>query len=172
MSLTADGQRIFSLGCGNGFVEADLARLNRTVRAIDYNKEAVELTRGKGVDAFAADYYTLNPADIADEDVIYADGFLGHLFDSQESVQPALGKLASLCPKSGAYLVISNDAPKSKQALFAPHERLQDFWLLSKDYLAGELASFGWQLVESYYFPYIRPISGMRNRTICVARVP
>lgn len=170
VSLSADGQKVFSLGCGNGFVEAELACLNRKVLAIDCNEEAVELSRRKGVDAFAADFYALE--DLADADVIYADGFLGHLFDARDGFRPSLGKLISLHPKSGAYLVISNDAPKDGQVCFAPHERLPDFWLIAKDYLAQELAGFGLQPVEAYYFPYVRPVSGMRNRTICVARVP
>ena len=38
--------------------------------------------------------------------------------------------------------------------------------------LAERLVSSGIDVLESYYFPYVRPISGLRNRTICVARVP
>jgi SAM-dependent methyltransferase len=172
LSLTACKQKIFSLGCGNGFVEGELARLDRHVGAIDFNEEAVELTREKGVDAFAADYYSLLPADVADTDAIYADGLLGHLFDPQDGIRPALAKLDSLRPKPGAYLVVSNDAPGDGQAPFAPHERVQDFWFISRSYLAEELSSFGLLPVENYYFPYLRPLSGMRNRTICIARIP
>ncbi|MBV9160723.1 MAG: class I SAM-dependent methyltransferase [Pseudonocardiales bacterium] len=172
LSLTSGEAGIFSFGCGNGFVEGDLAGLDRKVRAIDFNEEAVELTRKKGVDAFAADYYTLTPEDIADADAIYADGFLGHLFDADDEITPALSKLESLTPRSRAYLVFSNDAPQDRQVPFAPHERVEGFWFLSKDYLQEKLASFGFVPLESYYFPYLRPISGMRNRTICIARVP
>ena len=30
---------------------------------------------------------------------------------------------------------------------------------------------FGYTIIEAYSFPYERPLSGLRNRTICVARV-
>jgi len=172
LSLTRDGDTIFSVGCGNGFVEGDLARLERTVRAIDCNEEAVELTRKKGVDAFTADYFALEPADLAGVDLIYGDGILGHLFDPDEGLRLVLLKLASLDLKSGAHLVFSNDAPRDPKQEFAPHERVADFWFLSRNYLQKTLSSFGFEPVEDYYFPYLRPISGMRNRTICVARVP
>ncbi|WP_069768154.1 MULTISPECIES: bifunctional 2-polyprenyl-6-hydroxyphenol methylase/3-demethylubiquinol 3-O-methyltransferase UbiG [unclassified Streptomyces] len=172
LSLTQDGARVFSLGCGNAAVEGVVAGLNRVVRGIDFNEEAVGLARDKGVDAFTADYFSLLPSDVEGTDLIYADGFFGHLFDEKREIGPALDKLASLKPKSGSYLVVSNDAPADPDAPFAPHERVQDFWFLSKDYLQNRLADIGCTPVESYYFPYLRPLSGMRNRTVCVARVP
>lgn len=172
LSLTNDGTTIFSLGCGNGFVEGDLTGLGRKVRAIDLNEEAVELTRSKGVDAFTADYYTLLPENLGGVDLIYADGFLGHLFDPEEETGPALAKLKSLNPEPGSYLVFSNDAPQDRETAFAPHERVGGFWFISKDYLQERLELFDFVPVETYYFPYLRPVSGMRNRTICVARTP
>ncbi|MCT9008478.1 class I SAM-dependent methyltransferase [Streptomyces sp. NPDC054766] len=172
LSLTEDGASVFSIGCGNAAVEGVIAGLNRVVRGIDFNEEAVELARQKGVDAFAADYYKLLPSNVAGADVIYADGFLGHLFDSEKEMAPALAKLADLRLKSGTVLVFSNDAPQDPQVAFAPHERVEDFWFISKDYLQARLSDLGYVTVESYYFPYMRPISGMRNRTICIVRVP
>jgi SAM-dependent methyltransferase len=172
LSLTADGATIFSMGCGNGFVEGDLAKHDRVVRAVDCNEEAVELTRKKGVDAFTADFFALQPADVAGVDVAYADGLLGHLFDPEQRIAAALAKLASLELRSGAQVVLSNDSPRTADALYAPHERVANFWFLSRDYLRDSLSAFGFRSVEAYYFPYLRPLSGMRNRTICVARVP
>lgn len=172
LSLTKDGSSIFSIGCGNAAVEGVIAGLDRRVRGIDYNAEAVELARQKGIDAFVADYYTLLPSDVAGADIVYADGFLGHLFDSEKEMAPALAKLADLDLKSGSLLVFSNDAPPDPEAAFAPHERVEDFWFISKDYLQERLSDLGYVPVESYYFPYMRPISGMRNRTICIVRVP
>ena len=32
------------------------------------------------------------------------------------------------------------------------------------------LQRFGYTVVEAYSFPYERPVSGLRNRTICIAR--
>jgi len=169
LEVSDDGATVFSIGCGNGFVEADLLGRNRTVRAMDYNDEAVELTRRKGVDAFKADFFDLTPADLADVDVVYADGLLGHLFHPEKEVAPTLAKLASLAPKAGTRLVISNDSPRDPAAAFAPHEAVAGFWFVSKDYLAQQLAAVGFVPKESYYFTYDRPLSGTRNRTIVVA---
>lgn len=172
LSLTLDAANIFSLGCGNGFVEADLVQHNRTVRAIDCNEKAVALTRKKGVDAFTADFFALRPSDVVDTDAVYADGLIGHLFDAEGGINHALVKLVSLNLKPGAFLLLSNDSPRDPSVPYAPHERLKDFWFVSRGYLQDSLSSFGFETTESYYFPYLRPISGMRNRTICIARVP
>ncbi|HYI62219.1 MAG TPA: hypothetical protein VEW93_10485 [Acidimicrobiales bacterium] len=172
LSLAPAGARVFSFGCGNGFVEGDLVSAGLDVRAIDCNEEAVALTRRKGVDAFAADYYALEPADVAGTDIIYADGFLGHLFDADEELRPVLGKLADLQPRSGATLVFSNDAPGDGRAAFASHPAVEGFWFISKGHLSKSLAAVGFEPLESYYFPYSRPVSGVRYRTICTARVP
>lgn len=172
LSLSPDGANIFSIGCGNGFVEADLLRHDRSVRAVDCNSEAVELSRGKGVDAFTADFFALTPEDLAGADVVYADGLLGHLFDEAEEVRPALQKIKSLALSPGTRLVFSNDSPYDPAAAFAAHERVAGFWFVSCGYLSDELAAAGFEPTESYYFPYVRPISGLRNRTICIAQVP
>jgi SAM-dependent methyltransferase len=170
LAVSGRGETVFSIGCGNGFVEADLLGHDRKVRAMDYNDAAVELTRNKGVDAFTADFFDLTPADVADADVLYADGLLGHLFHPEREVTPALAKLAALRPRAGTRLVFSNDSPQDPAASFAPHERVEGFWFVAKDYLAEQLTTFGFTPLETYYFPYCRPISGPRNRTICVAR--
>lgn len=171
-ALTTEGSHVFSLGCGNGFVEGDLVRSGRDVRAIDCNDEAVRLTRSKGVDAFKADYFTLSPAEIASADLLYADGLLGHLFDQERRLAPAFSKLTSLSLRRGAYLVFSNDAPLDPEAEFSPHEHVKDFWFISKSYLGRSLMSCGFTVHETYYFPYLRPVSGPRNRTICIASAP
>lgn len=172
LSLTEPTGTVFSLGCGNAFVEGDLVAMQRTVKAIDFNDEAVTLAKNRGVDAYVADYFDLKPSDVAGADVLYADGFLGHVFSAEEAADPALSKLRDLGPRSGAYVVISNDAPYEPDTDYVPHERVAGFWFVSREYLQNELARFGFTPVESYYFPYWRPISGLRNRTICVARVP
>jgi hypothetical protein len=35
----------------------------------------------------------------------------------------------------------------------------------------ADRCSFGYTILEAYSFPYERPVSGLRNRTICVARM-
>lgn len=171
VGLTAAGAHVFSVGCGNGFVEGDLVRSGRDVRAIDCNEEAVRLTRSKGADAFTADFFALRPSDVSGTDVLYADGLLGHVFDRDRGLVPALTKLVELSMHHGAHLVLSNDSPPDPGADFSAHERVEGFWFISKDYLRRSLTSFGFDVLESYYFPYERPVSGPRNRTICVTLV-
>ncbi|WP_043661148.1 toxin biosynthesis protein [Nocardia thailandica] len=171
LSLTDEGERIFSLGCGNAAVEGALVEHGRKLGGIDVCAEAVDLARAKGVDAQVADFFDLTAQDLAGYTAVYADGFLGHLFDGREEIGPALRKLLDLDLEPGTLIVVSNDAPPDRRAPFTAHEKVSDFWYLSKDYLAHRLAATGLDVVESYYFPYIRPISGMRNRTICIARV-
>lgn len=172
LTLTEEASNILSLGCGNGFVEGDLVANGRNVKAVDCLEEAVELTRAKGVDAFVSDFFTLEPRHFEGIDVVFGDGILGHLFDPEQEMKPALTKLASLGLKPGSWLVFSNDSPREQGVQFAPHGVVPGFWFISRDYLQKSLGSFGFEPVESYYFPYLRPLSGMRNRTICVARVP
>jgi hypothetical protein len=172
LSLIPEGSKVFSFGCGNAAVEGALVASGRPVSAIDVCPEAVDLACLKGVDAFTTDYFDVSPGEVADSAAIYADGFLGHLFDSVTQVEPTLQKLKELELRSGTLLVFSNDAPPDRNTPFAAHEKVEDFWYLSKDYLAAQLGNAGFEVLESYYFPYVRPISGLRNRTICVVRVP
>ncbi|MGY6567909.1 MAG: class I SAM-dependent methyltransferase [Salinarimonas sp.] len=168
--LTGEGARVFSFGCGNAFIEADLVESGRVVTAMDCNAEAVGLAAAKGIDAFRADYFDLPADTLSGVDLVYADGFLGHVFDENRGLEPFFEKLDELGLTAGAHFVISNDAPMDPTERVAPHPRVDDFWFLSRSYLREALATRGFECLESYYFPYMRPQSGLRNRTICVAR--
>ncbi|SDW81514.1 hypothetical protein SAMN05444064_107120 [Pseudomonas syringae] len=171
-SITQEGATIFSIGCGNGFVEGDLVKARRRVLAIDFNDEAVTLSRKKGVDAYTADFFNLEPGALAGVKSVYADGLLGHLFHPKLELKPTFDKLKELNLESGTTLVFSNDSPRDPEALFAAHDKVDGFWFISRDYLRDALIEAGFRIEESYYFPYMRPISGLRNRTLCVALVP
>jgi SAM-dependent methyltransferase len=170
LSLTQPGDTIFSIGCGNGFVEAELVRRERSVRAIDCNEEAVRLTAAKGVEVAQADFFDLAPAALADVDLVYADGLLGHLFQPNSQLAAFMQKLRGLRLPHGSRVAFSNDAPRDPEVRFCPHERVQDFWFLSRTYLSAALAEGGFRVEESYYYRYARPLSGLRNRTICIAQ--
>lgn len=171
VSLAKAQDRVLSIGCGNGFVEAELSSRGLRVQAIDCNSEAVDLTAAKGVEAFMADYFSLPTGFLSSYDVVYADGLLGHLYDAQTGLEGFFQNLQRLRPHSRAWLVLSNDAPLQPGMEVAPHGRVSDFWLLSRGYLTRMLTRFGFENWESYHFPYFRPLSGLRNRTICIARV-
>jgi 2-polyprenyl-3-methyl-5-hydroxy-6-metoxy-1,4-benzoquinol methylase len=172
MTLSQPGDQIFSIGCGNGFVEASLVKGARRVVGIDCNEEAISLSRSKGVDAYRADYFDLPKATLAGFDVIYADGLLGHVYNNNSGLDIFFQKLEHLAPKPGAWLVFSNDAPRDPNDYVAPHDRLDDFWYFSRFYLVETLKKWNLHPYEDYTFPYFRPISGMRSRTICIGRVP
>ncbi|WP_447895001.1 hypothetical protein [Vreelandella sp. GE22] len=171
-SLTNEGETIFSIGCGNGFVEGDLVKAKRRVLAIDFNDEAVALSRKKGVDAYTADFFKLEPSALASTKSVYVDGLLGHLFHPELELKPTLDKLKELNMESGTTLVFSNDSPRDPETPFAAHDKVEGFWFISRDYLRDALIEAGFKVEETYYFPYTRPISGLRNRTLCVALVP
>lgn len=171
LSLTQQGSTVFSIGCGNGFVEAELVRRERKVCAIDCNEEAVQLTAAKGVQVSQADFFDLLPAAMSEVDLVYADGLLGHLFQPVSGLTAFMRKLRALGPRRGTWVAFSNDAPRDPEVEFCPHERVQDFWFLSKSYLSTVVSEAGFRVSECYYFPYMRPLSGLRNRTICLAQL-
>ena len=170
LSLPRSRERMFSIGCGNAFVEADLQARGLRVQAIDCNDEAVVLAASKGVEAFTADYHALSPGHLADFGVVYADGLLGHLYHPETGLTAFFETLHALKPAPGTWIVLSNDAPADPALSVAPHGKVQSFWLFSPDYLRDTAQRFGYTVIESYSFPYERPLSGLRNRTICVAR--
>jgi hypothetical protein len=172
LSLCKQQDRVFSIGCGNAFVEAELSAKGLQVHAIDCNEEAVALATSKGVDAFASDYGALPPGHLASFGAVYADGLLGHLYRPDSGLDGFFATLLALKPRPGAWLIFSNDAPPAAGVPVAPHGALGGFWLFSRDYLSQLLTRFGFVVWESYQFPYERPLSGLRNRTICIARVP
>lgn len=170
LSLAKPDERVFSIGCGNAFVEADVQARGLHVQAIDCNDEAVALAASKGVEAFTADYYALPRGHLADFGVVYADGLIGHLYDSETGLTTFFETLHALKPAPGTWLVLSNDAPADPSVGVAPHGKVQGFWLFSPEYLRDTAQRFGYTVIEAYSFPYERPLSGLRNRTICVAR--
>ncbi|MHC5655235.1 class I SAM-dependent methyltransferase [Stappia sp. ICDLI1TA098] len=172
VSLTQPGARIFSIGCGNAFVEADLVGGGRHVQAIDCNPEAVALATRKGLEAFVSDFFTLPDGHLSGFDAIYADGLLGHLYRSDTGLADFFGTLRRLAPKPGAWLIFSNDAPLETGHDVEPHRRVADFWMLSRARLVAELETAGYTAAEDYHYPYLRPVSGLRNRTICIGCVP
>ncbi|HEX3482336.1 MAG TPA: hypothetical protein VHT91_45280 [Kofleriaceae bacterium] len=171
LSLPRPHDHVFSIGCGNAFVEANLQSRGLPVQAIDCLEEAVALAASKGVDAFTADYHALPPGHLASFGVVYADGLLGHLYHPETGLTGFFETLLALKPSPGSWLVLSNDAPAQPGAGVAPHGKVPGFWLFSSEYLRDVAQRFGYTVVESYSFPYERPVSGLRNRTICVARV-
>lgn len=172
LSLTREQDKIFSIGCGNAFIEADLSDQGRSVHGIDCNSEAVQLASSKGVNAFKCDFFDLPDGYLSKFKLIYADGFLGHLYLPETRLDTFFSKLASLNVLPGTWIVISNDAPLTPNLLVQSHPKVKDFWFLSRSYLNSLLLAFGFYDIENYYFPYLRPKSGQRNRTVCIARVP
>lgn len=161
---------VFSIGCGNAIIEAMLAQQGRTVRAIDCNEEAVALACSKRVDASVADIMQMPVNALSDVSVLYADGLVGHLFDPVTGLGHFFNKIVDLGIKKGSYILISNDAPRSRYASYEQHARVKDFWYVSPEFLAKSLEDAGFRNLESYTFPYVRPKSGLRHRTICLAK--
>lgn len=52
-----------------------------------------------------------------------------------------------------------------------PHATLGGFWLFSREYVREACERAGYTVIECYSFPYERPLSGLRSRTICIAHL-
>jgi SAM-dependent methyltransferase len=163
--------RIFSIGCGNAFVERDLVSRGYRVDGIDWNREAVDLALAKGVGAMTGDFLQMPPSSLAEYDAVYADGLLGHLYDDGSGLAAFFAQLRRTEPQPGSWLIFSNDAPLDPAQTAQPHPRVDNFWLISRTLLTEVLQQEGYEVVEDYYYRYERPVSGERDRTICIARV-
>jgi SAM-dependent methyltransferase len=170
LEIARPGARLLSLGCGNAFVEARLVETGLDVTGIDCNEEAVGLAACKGVKAFNADYLELPPAFLTDFDIIYADGFLGHMYDPAAELSAFFEQLARLTPSAACAMVFSNDAPLDPRNWIEPHATAPNFWMLSRGFLTDAMRQWDYAAEESYYFSYRRPISGWRDRTIVISR--
>ncbi len=171
ISLVGPSASIFSIGCGNAFIEGELVKNGIKVDGIDFNQEAAELAVKKGVNATSGDYYNMKNGSFNEYDMIYADGLIGHLFKADQGLERFFEKMKQLDLKKGCRILLSNDAPLESEMDFAKNESVQGFWFLSIEYLKEVLEKFGYEVEDDYYFSYERPISGTRNRSICIARV-
>lgn len=160
---------LLSVGCGNAAVEAELAAAGCTVLGVDALEEAVTLARSKGVDVVCADVLAWTPP-AGPWPVIYADGLLGHLYEPDTGVRPALKRFRSWLPPDGGTLVISNDGPRT-DADVEPHPEVPGFAWLSPAYLCRQAKEAGFDDVSSSLFTYDRPLSGPRDRVIVTARI-
>jgi SAM-dependent methyltransferase len=158
---------LLSLGCGNGKIESGIAADSIRVLGVDALEEAVALARARGVDAVCADVLNWTPPP-GPWTVIYLDGILGHLYDRDTGVGPALKRFRSWLPEGGV-LVVSNDPPWDDSYEVQEHRDLPYFFL-SQAYMQGEVEACGLREVTSTVFTYEKPVSGPRDRIIVTAR--
>jgi 2-polyprenyl-3-methyl-5-hydroxy-6-metoxy-1,4-benzoquinol methylase len=159
---------LISVGCGNAAVEAGLVTAGYRVAGVDAMEEAISLARQKGVEVECADVFKWTPPP-GNWRVVYADGFLGHVFDPDQGLQPVLERMRSWLPPGNGALVISNDDPRT-DADTQPHAEVPAFTWLSGQYLKAQAEKAGFKDVWSTWFTYERPISGPRERVIVTAR--
>lgn len=167
--LTGTTDRIFSIGCGNAAIEGMLSSTGRSVSGIDRNAEAVRLAISKGVAATQGDFLQMPAGGLSNFDLVYADGLVGHLCNAHSGLGPFLAGIERARLRKKAKLLISNDAPRTRGAPLEPHGSVDGFWLVAHDHLAHRLRDIGFDILETYTFPYHRPQSGLRDRSICIA---
>lgn len=158
---------LLSLGCGNAAVEADLVSAGYRVLGVDAMPEAVELARRKGVETVQADLLTWTPPR-KEWSVVYADGLLGHLFDEEHGIRPALERIRSWMPEGKGTLVISNDDPRTDDETQA-HTEVPQFTWLSARFMKAQAEAAGFHDIWTTWFTYVRPVSGPRERAIVTA---
>lgn len=161
-----DDAGLLSLGCGNGKIEAGLAGEGVRVLGVDALEDAVALARSRGVEAVCADVLSWTPPP-GPWTVIYLDGILGHLYDPETGVAPALARFRSWLPEGGV-LVVSNDPPWDDSEVQV--HRDMPYYFLSQRYLDREVASCGFREVTSTVFTYEKPVTGSRDRIVVTAR--
>ncbi|MFD5029797.1 class I SAM-dependent methyltransferase [Streptomyces sp. NPDC058220] len=163
-----DSKKLLSLGCGNAMIEAELASQGYDILAVDAMPEAVELARKKGLTSLRADVESWAP-EAGAWPVVYADGLLGHLYDSATESLPVLGRIRSWFTGGGT-LVVSNDSPRSGGAVEAA-PGVDAFYWLSGEYLVEQAYAAGFSYATCETFTYARPISGERHRAVLIAQV-
>lgn len=157
---------LLSLGCGNAKIEAGLAEEGVRVLGVDALEDAVALARARGVEAVCADVLTWSPPP-GPWTVIYLDGILGHLYDRETGVGPALQRFRSWVPEGGV-LVVSNDPPWDDSEVQV-HKDLP-YYFLSQAYLHGQVEACDYRDVTSTVFTYEKPVTGPRDRVVVTAR--
>lgn len=169
-TLTEKNQSVLSLGCGNGFIEGELVKNDYTVNAIDISQDAVNLSIKKGINASIKNYYDLTNRDVDYISCVYADGFIGHLYNSDTQLNSFFDHLEKIFEGKGVTLVLSNDAPIDGSKTVQIHEKVPDFWYISIEFLTQALSERGYTNIDAHYYLYDRPISGTRRRTIVSAK--
>jgi hypothetical protein len=160
---------LLSVGCGNAMIEAAVHAAGYRVLGVDALAEAVGLAMDKGIEAVQADVLTWTPPP-GPWTVVYADGLLGHLYEPEHGLQPALHRFRSWLPAGGA-MVISNDSPRTAVDT-EKHPAVPGFTWLSGRYLQQQVEAAGFHEVSCTLFTYQRPVTGPRERVIVTALVP
>lgn len=107
------GDRLISVGAGNGFTEAALASGGWNVLATDPAPTALECCRAKGLTA--ARFDVMEDPMPGRFEAIYADGVLGHLWRAGTRCREAWERLA-LLGVAGAVCLVSNDLAEGDAA--------------------------------------------------------
>ncbi len=163
-SLCEFGQRkrLLSIGCGNGFVEAELVSAGYNVSAFDALPESVELARMKGVAAVVCDFWNSDEVMGTGFDVAYADGVIGHLLGSA-----SMGDILAVFRKlvaPGGRILISNDSAANGR--IENHPSVAGFFYIHSSYFASAAKEAGFKLNSIMEYRYFRPISGRRWRAV------
>jgi predicted TPR repeat methyltransferase len=159
---------LLSVGCGNAMVEAGLVADGFRVLGVDPMEPAVELAKAKGVEVVCADAlnWTPPPGPWA---VVYADGSLGHLYDPDTGVRPALERFKSWLAEGGT-LVLSVDPPWQGDEGVSKHPDLR-YYFLPEAYLRRQVEECGFRDVSSSVFVFEKPVTGPRDRLVVTGRV-
>ena len=107
------GDSILEIGCGAGYVAAELQRLGHGVMAIDADAEAVEAARARGVNAIVGEWPHV---EVPSADVILFTRSLHHIHDLAGALDAARG--------ARRVLIEDFDFPAAREASMA--------WLVTK----------------------------------------
>jgi predicted TPR repeat methyltransferase len=158
--------RLLSLGCGNAFVESELASEGFNIDGVDLHERSVALARSRGVNAKIGDIFTWSPP-FREYGVIYADGLLGHLYDPREStLDTALERVRSWLAADGV-LIISNDLCSPTEHVIASPTGIQ-FYRFSREFIIDALRAVRLSCKSMEVYPCF-PAAQRRDRLVVTA---
>jgi glycine hydroxymethyltransferase len=163
------GASLVSLGCGNAFIEAELAARGLDVLATDTSSQALALANAKGLRTRYVDALHI-PDNLGRFDLVYADGLAGHLFT--DPFGPGLfANTLSRLVRDGGFIVLGNDLSNTDVPTSAVTGRpAARFFRGTPGEIPKRLLDHlrNFRLIELETFDYIRPKRGVRSREVAV----
>jgi SAM-dependent methyltransferase len=126
----------------------------------------VAIARAKGVNAFVCNFWDAARIHGGGSDMVYADGLVGHLL-ADHSLADVLTECRRLV-RPGGLILISNDS--AENSTLQKHLTVPGFSYVHIDYFAATALAIGVETEFAVRFPYMRPVSGRRWRSVVAMR--
>ncbi|MFA7243818.1 MAG: methyltransferase domain-containing protein [Patescibacteria group bacterium] len=158
--LPSNKKNVLSCGCGNAFLEKDMADAGYNILATDLCNSALEYARQKGLNTQILD--VSKPFKLKEKfHVIFSDGLIGHLVGKSLLLENFLCQSYTTL-ESGGIIMIGNEEPRNKKDL--EYIGRADYYFTSGKFLSNRLTNAGFEATGYIKIPYLRPIEGKQYR--------